>query len=381
MKFKPIKQGYKFWALSCAETGYVWVIWPWTPGSTIADGVRNCIMTLPDRVRRSYIVTMDNLFTVSGVMEEFRSWNVHVLGTTRRNMVPRVLREGLQRDKRFNTVYYVRRDDYVILRWIDNNEVFMVSSLHDPAERIMQERRRPRRTATNAAHLTEVWGNNARADIPIPLVVHQYNNWMNGVDVSDQLVQYYAPIIRCYRNWLPIFLQGLQVMRVNAWIVHKMRSRPGEALSHKEFVMALAMAYLRRAAEAKAVEQNRRVQPHRGQPLPMAPEIRPPRRRRMTQGNARLPETRLHSPRTMHQMTFTPGPKGRGRCVYCLWMRACLRAADEPFENPVRCNTRCSHCKVFICKWHFTEFHDEPEPESNAEHSNSQSDAEDDVAA
>ncbi len=59
MKKKPIKQGYKFFALCCSQTSYVYDFFP--DGrmikSTIAGDVERLIKTIPRRGDLKYVVS------------------------------------------------------------------------------------------------------------------------------------------------------------------------------------------------------------------------------------------------------------------------------------------------------------------------------------
>ena len=84
---------------------------------------------------------------------------------------------------RFNTVYQMNDDlNFRIFRWIDNNQVTMVSTVHNGNEfPRLRQRRKPRTTATNRSHVQQVWGNNGVAKINIPSFIDDYNYWMGGV--------------------------------------------------------------------------------------------------------------------------------------------------------------------------------------------------------
>ena len=96
-------------------------------------------------------------------------------------------------DHTFNDLFWCV-DDHgtVTMKWIDNNIVFMVSTIHNVTDKFKRGRRRPRQTATNKNHVKEVWGQNAKVDIEIPRVIDDYNHWMGGVDLADQRISYYA---------------------------------------------------------------------------------------------------------------------------------------------------------------------------------------------
>jgi hypothetical protein len=94
--------------------------------------------------------------------------------------------------------------DFKIARWIDNNVVTMVSTVHTGEESIERVRRKPRPTSVNWRHLELVWGANPVREIRIPCMIDDYNHWMGGVDKADQLIAYYRPNLRCRRVWMPL---------------------------------------------------------------------------------------------------------------------------------------------------------------------------------
>ena len=44
---------------------------------------------------------------------------------------------------------------------------------------------------------------------------------MGGFDLVDQRIVYYQPNVRCQRNWIPMFIQKMEIIRNNSYIVHK----------------------------------------------------------------------------------------------------------------------------------------------------------------
>lgn len=102
MKEKPIKEGFKSWALCDSGTGYVISFTPArrTKGAVseyhVLDGkqfnsiLRFLLTFFPPRPHIKRTIVMDNLFTTAGVVQFLRSENIGVLGTlrTRRNAFP-----------------------------------------------------------------------------------------------------------------------------------------------------------------------------------------------------------------------------------------------------------------------------------------------------
>ena len=162
---------------------------------------------------------MDNYFTYERVIKNLRQLNVGIIGTARarRGWTPPEFKAIT--DDRFNTVYYLKMDGYIILRWVDNNIVTMVSTVHYPEPSVVSARRRPRKTSKNKGHVDTVWGDKLVIKIQIPQWIHDYNHWMGGIDKADQLISYYRPQLWCRRTWIPIFLHTLNCFRVNAYVL------------------------------------------------------------------------------------------------------------------------------------------------------------------
>jgi hypothetical protein len=104
-------------------------------------------------------------------------------------------------DWRYNTLYKLpcEKDNqqFLLMRWIDNGVVDMVSTVHTGRETIVKKRRKPRETSSNYPHVLTVFGNDWEKMIAIPGCIDDYNFTMNGVDKAYQLISYYRPRIRC----------------------------------------------------------------------------------------------------------------------------------------------------------------------------------------
>ena len=140
-------------------------------------------------------------------------------------------------DSRFNTLYYLADKDntYVTYRWVDNNVVTLVSTMHDPNDSVVRPRRRPRTTQVNRHHVRTVWGDEHTKDIAIPRVVDDYNHWKVGVDTFDQYLAYLMCDLRCRRTWMPLMIFCLMTMRVNSFRAHTFICP--DPVTHKSFTL------------------------------------------------------------------------------------------------------------------------------------------------
>ena len=89
------------------------------------------------------------------------------------------------------------------------------------AEQVLRNRRKPRLNEFNKKHVKLIWGDQQRKQFEIPQIINDYNHWMLGANVVDQLIAYYRPTILCRRTWVPIFLHCLDILRVNSYVLYK----------------------------------------------------------------------------------------------------------------------------------------------------------------
>lgn len=362
IKNKPIKEGYKFFAICDSLTGFVFNLIPdgRLEKCTIYEYVNQLVESLPFRDTKKYLVAMDNYFTYPKILHRMRELCVACVGTARakRGWPPQEMRTI--NDNRFNTLYSMNDEmGFRVFRWVDNNVVTMVSSFHDGDEPPpTRRRRRPRPTSTNRGHVQAVWGNEGVADIAIPALIDDYNHYMGGVDKADQLIAYYRPDLRCRRVWMPIMFHVLDCMRTNSYAACK---ASGYKESHKDFTMEWCKALSNRAkAEtvretrqrrtAAANEYNDNSNIH-GSILP------PSKRRRMSHTNPELPAYRFSEPKEDHHKVDLPLDKKARTCTYCSYLYMLNKASDQVPEPPKKSKGYCFACGDFLCREHFDIFH------------------------
>ena len=76
IKGKPTPEGFKFFAIVCSVTGYIYSLLPHGRVSEergIIDTVIELVKSLPERLKRKYVVAMDNYFTYSRALNELRN--------------------------------------------------------------------------------------------------------------------------------------------------------------------------------------------------------------------------------------------------------------------------------------------------------------------
>ena len=312
---------------------------------------------------------------------------VGVVGTARfcRGCPPEQLKKENQNEANFNDFNYMVEDGTLLARWMDNGLVFCVSTLHKVGKTVLRNRRRPRITDKNKNHVREVWGDEGSKPIFIPQLIDDYNHWMGGVDLSDQRIAYYQPNLRCRRNWIPMFIQMLSIIRSNSYIVYKSYSQQKTG-SHKQFTLDMIDCLMSNAHEEHDnAEAGRKRSPARGrQPTrskrPPSKSNSPRQRRKRIQTEhlssaegkesffSNFPE-RKAEPRFAHARTSGKDPNKPGACIYCsyLFMQKKEQGEDQNYDRVVkRTSMVCQYCSTkssttrptFLCKEHFDIFHD-----------------------
>ena len=347
MKFKPDKEGYKFMAICCAQSGFVFKYFPngRLDKDSIKDVVERLIQSLPRRDHLQYILAMDNYFTAPSIIEMTRQYNIGVLGTARRQRAWPPKEFKRIEDNRFNTLYSMPdKRNFLIMRWVDNRPVDFVTTVHDGNEVIEKLRKRPRETHLNKGHVRRVWGNDWGVHIEIPCIVDDYNNMMGGVDKAYQMISYYRPKLRCRRIWMPMFFHSLDICRLNSFIILQRNKFIG---THKDFILEWVDSMNQRAdfIDKKLTR------------AAVSAILSPPssnKKQRMSHTKPTLPEYRLTGRRTDHIIVMADTQKS---CTYCryLYAKAKQNQTTPPrVKKPLR---KCLVCGDHLCSDHFDEFH------------------------
>ena len=80
----------------------------------------------------------------------------------------------------------------------------------------------------------KVFGDEARKELPIPVFIDDYNHYMGGVDIADQLRSYYSTQRTSLRCWYPLFFWILDTAILNAYLVGK-QLHGSSYMEHKDF--------------------------------------------------------------------------------------------------------------------------------------------------
>jgi hypothetical protein len=236
----------------------------------------------------------------------------------------------------------------MLMRWIDNGVVDMVSTVHTGRETIVKRRRsHERQVQIINISLLYYLGSEWEKMIAIPGCIHDYNHIMNGVNKAYQLISYDRPRIRCRRTWMPMFFHCLGICRVNSSIIAKAK---GVCDSQKEYTLDWIQALNRRAQFMDLQATTRRatvdfVSPNKGSG---------PKRTQMSSTNPQLPAYRFQGDPEQH---VPYGGKEQRACTYCKYLFAIAKKDGvNPLPEVARPSRCCFACNNHLCSLHFKPF-------------------------
>lgn len=110
-------------------------------------------------------------------------------------------------------------DDTVVVKWMDNKAVLMVSNCTS-ADEIVKVKR---------------WDKKMKSyiDVTMPKVIDNYNKNMGGVDVLDQSMEYYRTFIKTRKWTLKVILHFIDLSIVNAWRLYRIEATANKVPKNK----------------------------------------------------------------------------------------------------------------------------------------------------
>jgi len=289
-------------------------------------------------------------------------------------------------DNRFNAMYVINdKANYRLMRWCDNNIVKMVSTIHTglEGEDVEKVRKKPRENAVNKQNIKMVWGDEWKAKVNIPTVINDYNQWMNDVDIADQLIAYYRPKLRCQRTWMPLMFHALDILRINCFIVHERLQKEHDInyrRDHKQFVMSFVTALRKRAQRSRTnTTANATTRTAAPTPLDTSALLSPVERQQQkiqrseSKKGKRNTFSRKDPDKDLPTCRFDPGDhkrtwletpnnqKNRAWCEWCKYEAAVAKRDGEPLprKTPVKTIKHCTYCgpNYRLCPDHIDIWH------------------------
>jgi len=232
IKNKSIKFGIKLWVIADSATGYTWDFIVYTgAGDGVTDSVNGLgygvVMTLSKPLfHQGYHMYFDNFYTSSILVEDLLTKGIPSCGTAveSRRGFPNSMKGGKvwAKAKERGDMRWVRNGKVLGLQWKDNKVVTMVSSI-DRADKYVEVERK-----------VKIDGKCSKVAVKQPECVYRYNQFMNGVDKSDQHLAKYNLLRKFIRWWKTLFFHMVDISVVNSFILfqkHRAMNPGNESLA------------------------------------------------------------------------------------------------------------------------------------------------------
>ncbi|XP_043084051.1 piggyBac transposable element-derived protein 4-like isoform X1 [Puntigrus tetrazona] len=206
----------KFFILSDSSNGYTVDFSVYTSKNSLPTDrgfSYDAVMSLLDRkaLGSGYHVYMDDFFTSRKLFADLLALKFGACGAYRdqRKGFPKTAANSLNRNSSRGSIRWIRDGPLVCVKWMDLQVASVCSTIHAAfsGERVQRK--------IKARHTWKA------KSFPCPAPVTAYNQHMGGVDLSDQLLQYYATQHKTMKWYRKIFLHFLDIAANNAFVLHK----------------------------------------------------------------------------------------------------------------------------------------------------------------
>ena len=127
-----------------------------------------------------------------------------------------------------------RNESIVICLWRDTKVVCVALTIH-----FGNSNHQVKRRVKTQAGIQEI-------SVPIPDAIYDYNKHMGGVDLSDQLLQYFQMRRQTHKYWKTLFYHCIDIATTNAYILYRERLSQSQRskYDHKGYLRSLVQDLL-----------------------------------------------------------------------------------------------------------------------------------------
>ncbi|XP_047141066.2 piggyBac transposable element-derived protein 4-like [Hydra vulgaris] len=240
---KRSRFGMKSFALCESATGYIWNCFLYT-GKEMTDGfaldmhkykyqaTKIVIMLMDNLIGNGYCLHVDNWYTSYEICKVLLDHNTDCIGTLRinRKQLPQDIKNA--KIKTGDTlVRFDTKTNIMCTKWKDKKDVHMLST---------------------CVQNDTVVVNRAGKEKNIPLVIHEYNKNMGGVDRSDQMLTTYESERKRVKKWYKkIFMHLISVSAFNANIINNKISPNMTSLQFRKSIIKESIVKYHESVEKK----------------------------------------------------------------------------------------------------------------------------------
>ena len=229
LPLKPVKRGFKVWAMADSLNGYLvdFNVYTGATGERETALGEKVVLTLAESIKgRHHQLYFDNYFSTINLFLTLLQQDTYSCGTIRTNRknFPSEISDETKRLQR-GDFSFRQCGNIVATAWKDNKVVNVVSTLSN---------------ATDTTSVLRRQKDGSRLTVTCPMCVAQYNRYMGGVDHADQLRGSYHVRLKCMKNYKYIFCFLFDASITNAFILNSFDVTTGTPIDQKQFRLILA---------------------------------------------------------------------------------------------------------------------------------------------
>ena len=232
---KPTKWGIKVFVNAESASGYVLRYCVYTGSADAAEDdtatTHGVVMSLMEKyLDKNHKLFTDNFYTSLLLCKELYERGTYLCGTVqqRRKHYPEKMkvRKNSNKNNLVRPQYrFATCGDYTVGLWHDRRDITFVSSMHSASVEVIQKRPK---------------GGREREPIPCPSAIVEYNQHMNGVDITDQHLSYHSLTRRkTVKWWKKLFWRLIDLSILNSSIVFRQNHPESGITSNRVFRIQL----------------------------------------------------------------------------------------------------------------------------------------------
>ena len=235
MKDKPVRFGIKCWVLASSKSRFVSNIEVYFGEGTGMGwhglGYHVVMRLVAGLERRWHCLVVDNLFASVNLFHELMCLGYWATGTVRRaskNLPTGLYRETKDLERGSMVIRTHNHRQMGVVSWQDKCLVTLLSTAASPWE-------------PGLSVLRRVPGMRGQLVVPASPILLQYQEYMRGVDVGDQIRANYSSQLRSHKWWHKLFFFILDQSVVNSYVVYSsaMETVGLKVPTHMQFNIAL----------------------------------------------------------------------------------------------------------------------------------------------
>jgi len=233
---KPVHYGFRSYVLADSKSGYTWKMKihanydkKFRKKAKGNENSKRIVLEMIEELNKGHIIFADSYYTSIDLAKELEEKGFGICASIGQNRIdlPEYSSESLSRYDIKLFKMCLPKSDLSLIVWKDNKVVQLLTNVFDP-KNIQFINRSDYKTDERL-----------RVEVPAPIL--KYNEFMGGVDLSDQFCAYIETDRKSLKWWKKLFFHIFDVSIINSWIIYKSY---GNDITLKDFKFQLSTEML-----------------------------------------------------------------------------------------------------------------------------------------